>query len=318
MIIRKTPIKVKTLIDDMVLTLLNLKKSNIINDLEYIIDYVSDALLQSLNYWLFTFEDLTYDKKMIIADNVDKYLENFEKKVNNILKNRNLNITLEDTMSIFISFLVTRNEFGEYMRIIDTLEEEQEKESSLFGLPIPEYRLQKKDVISQDKMKGIITEGRKIDRFNEKLENTKETLRIFSKYGGRNVSDDCALDIKVFFREIYISNTKYKRKALTIVRKCLEVFNDNKSMDSFELSSEYMFLREKINRGYFRETNDLRLYNRKNRIQYNLDKVLLKIILLYDYTESIDLLVLLTKELLPICFSGIDYLLEKNYRTRIF
>lgn len=165
-----------------------------------------------------------------------------------------------------------------------------------------------------------------VDEYAAKLKYTKEIIEVFSQYAGKKADVDSVFDLKVYFREIYLSDSKYKRQAKTIVRKYLEEYKVKKDngcnieeiVKSFEKESEYMFLREKINRGYFRETCDIRLYIEKNKLQNSLYEVLLNILLTYDYAVSIELLQSLVKELIPICFKDIDDLFESINRHRIF
>lgn len=317
-IVRKNPMMVNELIDDIELKLIEVKKENNLPDLSFAVDYVSDVMLQIFNYWIITIADLSFEKKMQIADEIELYLNSFEKYILDTKTDRVFVTSLEDAISIFVSFLNRRNDFGEYMSILRTLEEEQDQEPDFFTFPLEKYKLKKGDIVPFDKVKKIITEGIQVDSYTDKLEKTKEIINIFSQYAGRTASVNCTLDLKVYFREIYLSDSKYKRQALTIVRKFLQENRKNSNPDSFERPSEYMFLREKINRGYFRETSDLRLYSKKNKLQDNLYKALLNIMLSYDYQASIDLLIQLVKELIPICFRGIDDLLEEINEPRIF
>ncbi|WMS85109.1 hypothetical protein RE438_28080 (plasmid) [Bacillus wiedmannii] len=317
-IVRKDPMMVKTLIDEIEFNLNGLKKENNLTNLSFAVDYVSDVMLQIFNYWVITIEGLNFKKKMQLVDKLELYLKDFEKKILEIKSDRVFMTSLEDAVSIFVSFLSRRNDFGEYMSILHTLEEEQEKEPEYFAAPLKHYKVKKGEIVPHDKLKKIITEGIHVDGYDDKLKRTKEIIILFSQYGGKTASVNFTLDLKVYFREIYLSDSKYKRQASTIVRKYLQEYRKNSNVDSFEKASEYMFLREKINRGYFRETSDLRLYSKKNKLQEGFYKVLLSIMLSYDYPVSIDLLIQLVKELIPICFRGIDELLEENNVPRIF
>lgn len=318
MIVRRNPRYVKKLIETIEDFLSELKKENIITDLPYVIDYVSDVILQIVNYWVITIADLDFEKKIQISKKLEHYLSSFEKSVIKLKKERQFTTNFEKSISTFIAFLDRRNYYGEYLSILSKLEEEQKNEPNLFSLPLKQYRVKKQDNVIPEKLKEIITEGASIDEFDAKLEKTKIVIDIFSRSGGRIASSSCALDLKVYFREIYISDSSYKRQALTIIRKYLKLYNESRSVDSFEKASEYMFLREKISRGYFRETDDLQLYVCKNRIQKKLYEVLISIILTYDYESSINLLLRLVQEFIPACFVGIDDLLEENNISRIF
>lgn len=89
-------------------------------------------------------------------------------------------------------------------------------------------------------------------------------------------------------------------------------------VESFEKESEYQFLREKISRGYFRETCDVRLYSEKNKLQKSLYESLLSILLTYNYAVSIDFLQQLVNQLIPICFGDFEDVFESINGYRIF
>lgn len=255
--------------------------------------FVSDILLQILNHWVIT-NDISLMNKENILFKIEQFIDEnkssfFEKEI--IYKN-NKSINVEDTTATFAALLKQRNEFGEYLRILDILEEEEKTEPELFMKVSEKYRVKKTGDYDgdYDAVKTIITEGINVDEYNNKLENAKEFIEFFSKYGTRNANVDCIMDLKVYFREIYMSNSKYKVQASTIARKYLEVYRLTGEVKSFEKESEYIFFREKISRGYFRETGFLPLYNKKNSLQKKLYDAILIMFLTYDYERTMNLL----------------------------
>ena len=80
-------------------------------------------------------------------------------------------------------------------------------------------------------------------------------------YAGRDCYANCIHDIKVYFRELYISKKTYcRQKSTKIVEDYLSLFKQAKEDEKFILpnfnkESQYIFVREKISRGYFREKN---------------------------------------------------------------
>ncbi len=50
-----------------------------------------------------------------------------------------------------------------------------------------------------------------------------------------------------------------------------------------------MFLREKISRGYYRETSSLAIYNSKNKTQKDIYKFHLAALLIYNHKSSLSL-----------------------------
>lgn len=251
--------------------------------------FVADILLQILNYWVIT-SNIPIMHKENILFTIEKILDKYiyvpcEKEV---IYTNDKNINLDDATAIFTALLKQRNEFGEYVTILAVLEEEEKMEPALFKEVPEKYKAKKTG--NFDSVKTIITEDIIVDEFNDKLENAKEFIEVFSKYGGRNVNIDSIMDLKVYFREIYMSKSKYKVRANTIARKYLEAYRLKGEVDSFKQESEYMFFREKISRGYFRETGFLPLYNKKNNLQKKLYDVILIMFLTYDYEKTMNLL----------------------------
>lgn len=325
-IIRKEPQNVKMLIERCVFELEKFKEEKVLSNIAYVVDYVADLFLQIFNYWVISFTYTSFDKKMKMVKRIEAYLQSYKKSVIELNKGGSIKISLEDTVSIFISFLTKRNDYGEYMGILKELEKEQCQEPKFFANPQVLYKVKKGDIVSKDKERYIITEDTKVDDYADKLKKTKEIIKVFSQYGMRIADINSVFDVKVYFREIYLSNSKYKRQAKTIVRKYLEEYQNKKDngydmqeiVKSFEKESEYQFLREKISRGYFRETCDIRLYSEKNKLQKSLYEVLLSILLTYNYAGSIDLLQQLVNELIPICFEDFEDVFESINGYRIF
>lgn len=325
-IIRKEPQNVKMLIENCLFELDKFKEERLLSNIAYAVDYVTDLFLQIFNYWVISFTYSSFDKKMKMVKRIEAYLQSYKKSVIELIKGRSIKISLEDAVSIFVSFLIKRNDYGEYMEILKELEKEQCQEPEFFAKPQVTYKVKKGDIVSEDKEKYIITEDTNVDEYADKLEKTKEMIKMFSQYGMRIADVNSVFDVKVYFREIYLSNSKYKRQAKTIVRKYLEEYQNKKDngydmreiVESFEKESEYQFLREKISRGYFRETCDIRLYSEKNKLQKNLYELLLSILMTYDYSVSIDLLQQLVNQLIPICFEDFQNVFESMNGYRIF
>ena len=117
-------------------------------------------------------------------------------------------------------------------------------------------------------------------------------------FGKRQCHPMCIQDIKVYFREIFMSKQKYKGKqTVTIVRQYLSMIN-KKGISPFEKEGHYMFFREKLNRGYFREKGLLDLYLLKINFQKALFNLLLKTYLFYDFEDSIEFIYEINRSML--------------------
>ena len=127
------------------------------------------------------------------------------------------------------------------------------------------------------------------------------------QYGNRLCYDTCLQDIKVYFREIYLSKQTYRRQKTSKIvdnyLKLVKQFQDeNKDgLPPFQKESQYIFVREKISRGYFREKNLSSAYVAKIELTEKLDKLLLKCYWLADSRSALELLHMYNQELL-LCY----------------
>lgn len=314
-IIRRNPLNAQSIIDLFTQEILELKNKNNAIDLSDIVDLCADIILQVLNYWVITIEGVEKYKKIVLCNFIYKFLLDFQSSIND--EPVKVECNLEERIKIFVSFLDKRNVFGEYINILNELEKEEVDDNEFFGEIPEEYKLSKHSIVKSDDIMKVILDGGEIYQFKLKHNNTKEAIKIFEIYGGRVASPENSLDQKVYFRELYISSSKYKIKASTIIRKMLDDYRIN-GKPTYTKLSEYMFLREKISRGYFREASQLDLYHLKNQIQEQLYKTLISSILLYDYEKSLGHLNKIIETLIPLCFSELDNILETMNRNRIF
>lgn len=289
-----------------------LKKENNLSDFGLITSITFDILFQMITYWVVCVPPIDHNLRVDYIKVIDDYLDDFEK---NYEKNYNFNndLNLNDCVTIFIEFLKSYNYCGEYLNIMTKLKEEELNSPELFKDIKDEYKTRKGTSYKTVKYKEIITEGQEIYEFNDKFEKTKKAIAILQN-NGVNVSDINDLyDLKVYFREIYISNCKYKSKASTIIRKMTD-----KSVTDFENTSDYMFIREKISRGCFRELFPLSLYDIKVELQQKLYKILLKVMLSYDYQTGLVLFNKLVTDLTPMCLVILDKYYQENDIERVF
>ena len=273
--------------------LIDLNRECLYKNLFIAANYIEDALLQILNYWVISVTDIDYDDKLEMTQNIEMLFYDFDTEINNYIlrKDSEKTLDLDEALGIYTSLLTTRNSFGQYLDILNTLKEEAEEEKELFKNPEEKFKVNKNIKVKDiENPKLIITEGLDVYDYEEKLLKTKDMINVFSNYGFRNASIDNILDLKVYFREFYISDVKYKRQAQTIINIYINSYKKNGSINNFEKLSEYKFIREKISRGYFRETTGLNLFNKKNRLQVMLYELILKIFLTYDYKVIFELL----------------------------
>lgn len=232
--------------------------------------------LQSLIYRIIKNPNLKKDERL-------KYLL----RINEVLKTVYDDESLEcdECENIFNSFAIylfklrKRNEMYNYIDVIKVLENEMNEHQDIFKNVQDEFKCNKRwisEIETKKELMNIILEGEKekVERFNKKIEKCKKIMRILRITAGRDLSEDYLQHIKVVYREIFLSKIKYNDKnANTIVKSIL----GEKEFAVFSSEKESLFLREKINRGFFREDGLIEEYRLKNNIQKQLYEILLKI-----------------------------------------
>lgn len=272
-------------------------------NLDYIkayINYVVNGILQLVVYRIILNSDidtLAILQKLSaetrnLSDKIDVQLnrKREEQKKNDVL-------TASQVMQYFSAYLKHRSKLKEETEIFAKLEEEVKKATTLFDNVSEEYQAAKV-ILSEEEIKGakeIITEGEIIPKFEEKMDIVRKFIDIMRIYGGRQCYSNCLQDLKVYFREIYMSKATYKRQqARKIVEDYIEKVDfalaNNEPIPEFNKHSQYMFVREKISRGYFREKGSLPEYFGKIEFTNELYNLLLKIYWFCDFEDSLELI----------------------------
>ena len=121
-------------------------------------------------------------------------------------------------------------------------------------------------VLNIQELKEIITEGdKKVKniRFKEKLELSWSYCDFLQKYAGRNLLPFYLQHIKVIYREIFIDKMKFNNRTTHTIMQDLQerIINDLESQKLLGHNKESYFLLEKISRGFYREKNNIDMYN---------------------------------------------------------
>lgn len=259
-----------------------LENDNNLADFGKLSSLTFDIALQIVNYWVIYVNNMDRSKQLEVIEEIKKYLTDFENNVENFTVSYDKD-NIADYITIFIEFIRSFNYCSEYMSISKILIDEVKNTPAIQSAVKPQYQTQKGMHYRDYNYKEIICEGEKIYKFKEKLDMTKKAVELLNKNDIIDLDIYDLHDLKVYFREIYISKSKYKYKASTIIRKI-----DNNSTGGFEKNSEYIFLQEKIARGYFREQYPMELYQHKMQIKDQLYVIMLKIMLCYDYKVSLN------------------------------
>ncbi|MCK1997487.1 hypothetical protein MPH47_09685 [Psychrobacillus psychrodurans] len=268
------------------------------------IDYVSDGVLQFLVYRVMVSTNINDKQKIInnLSEKLDTLLCLMEKQLERkrVEQQKQKRLTSNVLTEYFTAYRTHYSRYYGELDILNTLMLEIEEDTNLFCSLNEKYRADK-ILLSEDEIKvskSILTEENSIYEYEKKLDETRKIINIMGSYGGRQCFPNCLLDIKVYFREIFISTTKYKGKqTMTIVRDYLK-FVENAGIQQFEKDSHYMFFREKISRGYFREKGLLDLYVAKVDVHVKLYKLLLKTYLFYDFLDSVELIYSINQQIL--------------------
>ncbi|MEO2680420.1 hypothetical protein [Clostridium butyricum] len=258
------------------------------------IDYVSDGLLQLLNYRVITNSSIDSSK---ILMNLIEELDSLTVKIViqlNMKREEQKKLGGLTAEKITRYFSLYRTHYSRYYQILDiyeVLKSEVDKQPALFSSVEHKYRVEKILVSEEEvsKLKEKITEGLHTYDYDSKLEITRKFIEFMNIYGGRHCFSNGPQDLKVYYREIFMSEIKYRNKqAATIVKEYLDKVESSSRIEPFDKQSQYMFVREKISRGYMREKGLLDIYFLKadfERVLYNL---LLKLYLFYDFGNILE------------------------------
>lgn len=277
--------------------------------IEDYIDYVVNELNDILEYWIVNnfnmrneikekYLKAIEDELLELSEKIDYQVSRTQKNNAEIkeqlkLKGIDYDFSIEEYTRFFSSYRERENYYNEYINIYKILENE-EKNNIIFKEIESQYKTEKfkfLDGESEQYVKSIITEGTSVDRFKEKLGNTKEVIKLFEVHNISKANEECFQDLKVYFREIYMSKQKYNgRQTKTIIRNYLDESKKNGKVKFFEKKSDYMFLLEKLNRGYCREKDILVYYHKKNMVMTQSYKTILKVYLFYDYEETLEII----------------------------
>lgn len=258
------------------------------------IDYVSDGILQFLNYKIIAKPQINASE---LLEKLSSNLLYISEKIDNQLdKKRKLqsklgNLDAEKVTRYFSLYRTHYSKFYELLNIYDILQLEMDENKKLFT-PLNKRYLVSKDLISEDEivnLKEIITEGIHSYDYNEKLKLTRRFIDIMQIYGFRNCFSNSPQDLKVYYRELFMSSITYRNKqAATIIKDYINKIDTTNIIESFEKQSHYLFISTKISRGYFREKGLLDLYSLRIKFEKSLYDTLLKLYLFYDFRDSLE------------------------------
>lgn len=267
------------------------------------IDYILNGLLQFLVYKIINSKQ-SKDKILEVISQLTRKADSFIGDFENVRKKLYIEadsserLESDRVLQYFRYFIIHRNRLFENSEIYTILINEMDKYPELFKEVSEEYWADKvfltEKLICSNDIQNIITENENVPNYKKKLATAREFITVMQKYGRRNCYDNCLQDIKVYFREIYISKQTYHRqKSSKIVEDYLQKFKkieEGEGLPDFQKESQYIFIREKITRGYFREKNLSKAYADKCELTEKLNTLLLRAYWLADSFSALKLL----------------------------
>lgn len=195
----------------------------------------------------------TIEEELSVAKEKLIYSRKFEKEYYKFNPNDATNISL-----FYVQFLERQSYYGEIENIRMLLKDEIHNRSDLYGVATP-LLYEKVDDYSKSELKKYICEEVKVSDYDKKYNEILKIIDFSFSNGNMWTSSNNALDVKIAFREFFLSKQKYMRKtSTTMVREILAGITPEPQY--------LMFLDMKITRGYFREKNMLKEYEIYNRI----------------------------------------------------
>ena len=276
--------------------------------IEYVTDYIDFSLNAILQFLLYPI--MMYSKTadpIDVIDQLSNTIESLSKSFNDSLRQSYENAhgpggpKAIKIMLYFRKFIEHRNSLFENSDIYKILVKEMEKQPELFSAVPDRYKAENilltEEEIYSEKYKSIITEDYNVPNYKKKIGITRDFINVMKQYGGRNNVASSLQDIKVYFREIFMSKETYHRqKTSKIVKDYLTQINSIKDntngciFPEFQKKSQYIFVREKINRGFFREKNLSNVYIKKIYMTEKLNNLLLKSYWIIDSRSAIEIL----------------------------
>lgn len=285
-IIRDYDIKSEDCIQLLLQDFLSIKNSRVLIDISF------DALIQILTYRLYTATIYKTKEKRNISNKILRYHKSLTKELNDSIQNKDeLELSIEAAFDIFLDYLDMMIIEKNYIRIMNILISDMEESKDNYKKVKPQYRTYKEQEAVESNIEEILCEGKKVNEFDRKLKETKAMINIFNRYGCRNCNTSKIQDLKVYFREIYLDDTKHSkraRKAMSIIRSYIsELDSKDMQVKEFESLKDYLFIREKITRGYYRELGQIEEYKLRSKAYENIYELYSKLYFFYDGNKTI-------------------------------
>ena len=213
---------------------------------------------------------LNMEKEMAVAKANLKRVREFHKEYHKTQLNDAADISI-----YYVQFLERKSYYDELDKIVKSLEREVKENVELFY----NRRLDSNKEENDHTPQGYICEGVDVSGFDRKYCESKKIIDLSRDFGSVWASKENESDVKVVFREFFMSRVKYNRRtAMSIVRNILS--------ENIPTKQELMFLDKKLLRGYFREQGLMDEYPIFNRICSKIRRMFLKCYSAIDDEEA--------------------------------
>lgn len=213
---------------------------------------------------------LIIEKEMDVAKANLKRVREFHKEYHKAQPNDAADISI-----YYVQFLERKSYYDELDKIVKSLEREVKENAELFYDRRSDSNTEENEHTSQE----YICEGIDVSDFDRKYCESKKIIDLSRDFGSVWASKENEFDVKVVFREFFMSKVKYNRRtAMSIVRNILS--------ENIPTNQELMFLDKKLLRGYFREQGLMDEYPIFNRICSKIRRMFLKCYSAIDDEEA--------------------------------
>lgn len=238
--------------------------------------------LQTMMYQIIRNENLDHDTVVTVLEGIYKDIL-ISTDDNSSLQNKSL---FRD-FAVYLFYLQKRKRYQDEIDVFKILIEQMENpEYSSHVAPEYKYGQWFLSGLDEDYVQKLILEGKSVrkDRYNEKLERTKNLIPILREKMGRVLCEDYLQHVKAVYRETILDKTKFEIRP----GRFLNCDSIVKTIEAGKYPSftATLFLREKISRGLFREVDQADFYILKSKIQIKYYQDILEA---YNCTDEVDM-----------------------------
>ena len=279
----------------------------------FYLDYLDMVILQFLIYRVMPLPAIIFSD---IVKDLNYVLKQIEIMQNGQLEKQHETwisspcLTAHETSVIFANYADHCSVLCEEIAVEKILKEEIEKNPDCFG-PVAQGCSASKTIISEEHLseyQHLITEGQSVSDYADKIRKTQSVIMFMREYAHRDCNPFCLQDLKVYFREIYISKASYRRRqSQTIVKEYIQEISNKTEELTVSNEAHYIFFRSKLNRGYFREKGQIPQYLELVQFKKRLYDTSLQAYLLFDTESSMNLLYTMNRFLLSVYQKYFDF-----------